>query len=166
MAIRFTKIKVAKSDKTETIKIRIEYEVKNASKNEWDEMVLTSSDEAKESFHEALQALSIDVVEMCELPEDYKERVIVRSVSFSYGGKNDTMGATITATMKLLRSNVPLNINTPHKIEEFYSDEGDEAQLLSEDCVHRLYELGYQAELFMKGERAQIPLFVETAASN
>ena len=156
--VRFLKIKVTKDGK-----IGIIYELRN--KEQWDEYSMTSSDKAKPSFHEALQALTEDIVDMCELPNNYQDRIIVKGVSFSYGGEKEVMGATIIAQMQLRRSNVPLNLNTPHKAEEPYGEgEGDPAQLLSDSCIRRLETLMEEAEDFMKGIRAQVDMFTEAAA--
>lgn len=154
--MRFRKIKQTKEGK-----IHIEYEVKN-QKGGMDEFSFTCSDEPKPEFKAALQDLGQDVIEMCELPEEYITRVIVTGVSFSYGSDAEIMGATLIAQMKLKKSNVNLNLNTPHKIEEFYSETGgDQVQLLGEECVSRLKELIDQTGDYVKGVRAQGQLFGE-----
>lgn len=151
--MRFQKIKVTKEGK-----IHIEYEIEN-SKDGMDEFSMTCSDEPKPEFTSALKDLAQDVLDMCELPEEYITRVIVTGVSFSYGGETEVMGATLIAQMKLHKSNVNLNLITPHKIEEFYSDQGDPAQLLGEECVGRIKELIDQAGDYVRGIRAQGQLF-------
>jgi len=123
--VRFKKIKTTKEGKT-----HLEYEVDNA-KGGKDEVSFTCADEARLEFRTALSDLAKDVLEMCELPEDYLNRIVVTGVSFSYGGEAEVMGCTLIGQLKLLKSNVNLNLITPHKIEEFYSENGgDEAQLL------------------------------------
>ena len=151
--MRFQKIKQTKEGK-----IHVEYEVEN-SKGGMDEFSMTCSDEPKPEFTVALKDLAQDVLDMCELPDVYLPRVIVTGVSFSYGGEAEVMGATLIAQMKLHKSNVNLNLITPHKIEEFYSEQGDPAQLLGEECVERLKELIDQAGDYVKGVRAQGNLF-------
>lgn len=152
--MRFQKIKQTKEGK-----IHVEYEVKN-SKGGMDEFSFTCSDEPKPEFTIALKDLAQDVLDMCELPEEYLPRVIVTGVSFSYGGEAEVMGATLIAQMKLTKSNVNLNLITPHKIEEFYSESGgDPAQLLAEECVRRLKELIDQAGDYVQGIRVQGQLF-------
>ncbi len=152
--IRFKKIKALKDGK-----LRIEYEQKN--KDSWDEYTLNCSDEPKDSYGAALQALAGDVIEMCELPEDYLPRITVTGVSFSYGGDEEVMGAVITASMRLNKSNQPLNLNTPHKTETWYSETGSELSLLHPDCVERLQVLTDEAQDYIGGVRKQVDLFVE-----
>jgi hypothetical protein len=139
-------------------KIQMEYEVKN-SKGGKDEFSFSCSDEPKPSFIRALSDLAQDSLSMCELPEDYLSRLRISGVSLSYGGEKETMGATIIAQMILLKSNIALNLNTPHKIEEFYGETGDEAQLPSEPCVGRIKTLITEAGDYVKGIRAQQNLF-------
>lgn len=158
---RFKKIKVAKTDAGKD-RIHLEYEQRNGA--DWDELVFNSADKPAPEFHDALQALIPDVVELCEFPDDYRERMIVKSVSFSYGGEKQVMGATITAQMKLFKSNPPLILNTPHKAEDFYADEGDPKQLLDEATVRKLEVLMIEAEQFIAGKRQQLDAFAGKAA--
>ena len=152
--MRFQKIKVTKDKK-----IHLEYGIEN-SKGGWDEYSLSCSDEAKPEFGIAMLALAQDVIEMCELPDDYLNRIAVRGISLSYGGENQVMGAVIVAQMSLHKSNIPLNLNTPHKPSEPYSDGSDESQLLDPKCVDRIMDLVAEGEDYAKGVRAQGNLFM------
>lgn len=156
--MRIKKVKITKDNK-----INIVYE--KSVNSGWDEYSFTCSDEPRPELYEALKALAPHVIEMCELPESYLPRIDVRGVSFSYGGQNEVMGATIIAQMALDNSHVALNLNTPHKASEPYNPEGpaDEMQLLSNECVEALGELCDEVERYIKGDRAQQSLFVMTS---
>lgn len=154
MSIRMKKVKVTKEKK---IMMVYEKKVKGFFQDEYQ---FTSSEEAIPEFYQALAALTVDVAEICEFPEGYEQKIRVRGVSFSYGGENETLGATISASLHLRYSNSDLNINTPHKIEDYYNGiSGDEFQLLPEECVKRLYEVIQQCEEYIQGRRAQGNLF-------
>lgn len=142
----------------------MEYEVKN-QKGGSDEFSFSCLDEPKPDFVKALRDLDQDVLEMCELPEDYLGRIQTSGVSFSYGGENETMGAVIIASMILHKSNTGLNLNTPHKTKDFYGETGDEKQLLNPTCVSRLNHLMEEAEDYVKGIRAQGDLFNQNIAA-
>ena len=88
----------------------------------WDEYSMTCSETARPEFYKAFEALAPEVVDMCELPDEYLPRIKIRGVSFSYGGEKEIMGATICASMDLKRSYPKLNINTPHKASAMYSE--------------------------------------------
>jgi len=150
--MRIQKVKVSKDGK-----ITIEHEIKNR-KNEWDQYTMVCADEAKPTFYSALQALREHVDQMCELncPLD---RIKVTGVSFSYGGPDEVMGATMIAQKILLRSNAPLNIVTPHKASEPFADFADENQLLSDQCIGDLQTVLSEVEDYIKGDRAQMNLF-------
>jgi hypothetical protein len=154
--MRFNKIKLTKDGK-----VHLEYQVKAKKGGSWDDFSFTCSDEPKPEFRNALIDLAQDVIKMCELPEDYLGRIVVKGVSFSWGGEAEVMGAVIVAQMSLRKSNIPLNLNTPHKPSEPYSEGADESQLLSDDCVGRLEDLIKEAEDYVKGIRAQGNLFPE-----
>lgn len=126
-----------------------------------DEYQFTCRDKARPEFYASLAAMAKHVIEMCELPDDYLGRITVRGVSYSYGGKNDTMGATITAAMELEDSYQALNLVTPHKASAMYNPEtpDDEKQLLTGDCIDALEHLMAECLLYIEGERAQGSLF-------
>ena len=154
--MRIKKVKLTKEGK-----IHLEYEERNKA-DSWDEFSMTCSDEATPEFYAALAALAPHVRDMCELPARYLDRITVRGVSASYAGDNDTMGATIIAQMELRHSNTNMNITTPHKASEPYSDTGeaDEKQLLDEDCTSDLETLFDECIKYIKGERKQLKLAV------
>jgi hypothetical protein len=152
------RIKKVKHSEKES-KILIEYEKQSKNEN-WDEFSMHCNDQARPEFYLALKKLIPHLLKICELPVSYMDNINISSVSFSYGGENDTMGATITGVKKLKDSHAPLVLNTPHKPEAAYSGEGgDESNLLSEDCVRALNELQREAVLYVQDERAQKNLF-------
>lgn len=155
MTVRIRKIKF-----TTTNKISVSYEQMNKKIQTWDEYSFTCSDPPKPSLNKAMRDLIPHVIEMCELPVEYIDRITVTGVSFSYGGEQEVMGATITSQMKLSLSNCDLNLNTPHKASASYSEyEADPKQLLSEDCIDALYALCDEIQLYIQGERAQTNMF-------
>ena len=133
-----------------------------------DEYSFTCMDPARPEFYQALEALNVFVLDMCELPENYLDRITVKGVSYSWGGENNTMGAVISAAMTLNESYQPLNLITPHKVSEMYCPDtpDDEKQLLSGDCVEALKKLIAECELYIKGDRAQGSLFPEVRAED
>ena len=143
-------------------KVKIEYEVLEGDKIK-EEYSLTSVDKPLPSFSAALQALSQSVIDICELPQQDVEYIGIIGVSFSFAGDKQVMGAVITAQKKLKKSDAPLNLNTPHKIKEFYGETGSKHQLLDSETIDKLSTLIEEAERYITGERQQINLF-DTAA--
>ena len=150
--MRFRKIKL-KDDK-----VILVYE-KPGIGAEMDEYSVACSDKPLPSFNEAMKGLVCHVREMCELPDTYDKRIEVKGVSLSYAGKNETMGAVITAAMELHNSVNALNLNTPHKTVEFYAYDGDDKQLLTTGCVDAIETLIEEAQKYLNGEREQGGLF-------
>ena len=154
---RICKIKINKENRVE-----INYQQKSQSGG-WNDFTMSCIEKGEPELYIALNGMNQDVIEMCEQPLGYIERVTVKGVSFSYGGEKEVMGATISASMKLEHSHCPLNINTPHKASESYNDgEADIKQLLSGECVDRLHALHKRAERYVDGVRAQGNLFEES----
>ena len=158
MARRFTKIKYNKGN------VFVAYE---QGANEYS---MKCNEMPRAEFVQALIDLQEEVIQMCELPDEYLKRITVKSVSLNYGGKRETMGATITASMELYNSNAPLNLNTPNKPVEPYNNEADyddemlEKMCLSEACIEKLNILINEANLYVDGKRAQGSLFDNSAA--
>ena len=150
-----------KKVKLEANKIRIEYLVPVTGQKERDELSLLCATPAKQSFYDALTSLVPFVAEICEQSEKWAQSVEVRGVSFSYGGENEVMGATISALKTLEKSNSPLVINTPHKSSEPYNEGGDETICLSDEATDALYHLQRETQLYLDGHRAQLSLEFE-----
>lgn len=155
--MRFKKIKITSDDK-----IKLQYEEMNKL-GTWDSFSMTSAEQPVPNFLMALDNLIPHVEEMCELPDgDHQIHPYnVRGISFSYVGEKDTMGATITATRTLNRSNSPLILNSPHKISEPYADGADDTQLMTADCLIDIQQVIERAKDYLNGERAQTDLFTE-----
>lgn len=154
--MRIRKVKITKNNL-----IHMEYE---HGPGNGDEYTFTCRDKARPEFYTTLAAMAEHVIEMCELPDNYLDRITIRGVSYSYGGENDTMGAVISAAMELEDSYQGLNLVTPHKASAMYCPDtpDDPKQLLSDDCIKALEALLDECERYIKGERAQGTLFDAT----
>lgn len=149
------RIKKVKYDKKEQ-KVLISYEEKGA--DGYDNYTLDSEDAPNPSLLKSLADLASDVLYLCEIGGKQNFQVDVRSVSFSYGGEKEVMGATISAGIALERSYCPLNVNTPHKTSESYSEHEDPKQLLDESTIIKLKLVQEEAMKFVSGDRAQLKL--------
>lgn len=156
--------------------VSVIYEMIN-SKGEFDKYSFESNDAPEPEFNRDLQDLAVNVVEISELldlpdsPEIFSEvyvkkleqertKIEVRGLTFSYAGDKDVMGVTITALRTLRGSVAPLVINTPHKIEEWYSENGDTRQLMGSEVLRKLLECQYRALRYVNGIRAQVAMEV------
>lgn len=135
-------------------KITVHYEVRRADREDRDKFTLESWDQAKPEFYSYFDLLKNSVIEICELPVHFIDRVQVIGVSFSW--TEDIMGATITALLSLKNSNAPLVINTPHKPEAPYSEGSDDSNVLPDDAIRDLTSLMAAAKRYIDGERSTI----------
>lgn len=150
---RFTKIKYDGS------KMRIEYEVERKDA-EPDEYTLFSSDKPAPEFDRALQALTGDVLTICEMPDGDASVITVRGVSLTH--TSDVLGVCVTALKSLKTSNAPLVLNTPHLPEVAYSGDSNDANpTMPVGMSNRLRVLMDEAERYVNGDRAQARLFSE-----
>lgn len=140
-------------------RVRVEWEQVRASGV--DEYKLSCCDHPHATLTDALGKLREHVATICCLSESYCREMEIRSVSFSYGGDERVMGATITALKKLSTATAPLVLNTPHLASASYNADQDEGigPLLSEDAVEALEELQVEAMRYVDGWRSQLELF-------
>ena len=125
--------------------------------DEPDNWSMNSKEHPRQELKDALGALKPHVCDICELPDEWAQRMEVRGVSFSWA--RDIMGACITAFKNLENSDSPLVLNTPHKPSSPYSETGDDKNCLSAECQTALENVLNEAELYVKGQRAQGSLF-------
>lgn len=142
----YTKIKHNKGTTTLT-------RVEDRSQQDSIEQTLTSHDDPRPEFVEALQALTAWVVDVCDLPDDYDEGMRITGVSLSPG---EYGGCVVTALKKVSGANAPVVINTPHVPE---TPTSDEAPCLPPNVIEMLATLEDEADKFWRGERAQAELF-------
>jgi hypothetical protein len=129
-----------------------------------DKYQLSCVDAPARELTDALNAMRRHVADICELPAKYGDSLEIRGASYSYGGDDRVMGATITALKKLTTANAPLVINTPHLPEHPYSKGGEEMALpLPPAAAEALHELARQALRYVEGHRVQRDLFAKPA---
>lgn len=138
------------------LSIKIVY--KKQSNEMMDEITSTSSDMPSVSFFKEWNKLCPFVLDVCEFNGDPAE-IRVTGLSLSYGGDNNNMGCVITAQKDLAESSAPLNLNTPHKIEEFYSEHGDPKSLMPPGLAALCKTIINHTKDYLNGKRAQGKLF-------
>jgi hypothetical protein len=141
-------------------KILCSFQIKR-NVDEYDQYNFTTVDKPAPGLLNQVVLFRKHVLNLCELPETDEEihKLEIKSFSFSWSGEKHIMGCTVCAARKLSASNTPLILNTPHKIEDFHADNGDEKQLLPGSMVNDIYELMLHINSFIDGEREQLNLF-------
>lgn len=128
-----------------------------------EECSLKCKERPSSAFLYTLRALDQYVAKVCELPNEYSERIVPCGVGINYSKGWDKPIVTVTAQMKLLASNVPLTINTPNKVAappESQAGTVDKV-CMQEEYIDTLYVLLEEAEKYLDGERAQGNLYRE-----
>ncbi len=143
MSISIRKVKVKDSGA-----VHIEY-----VNSDGDKFMLECSDEPKSSFSNALKALTSHALAASELPADFASRTTVTGISVSE--TNDIMGVSIIAKIKLLSSNTPLNLHTPHKPfgSSSQNPENENQYLMPEEAQSAIIAFIETAEGYVNGER-------------
>jgi hypothetical protein len=101
-----------------------------------------------------MDSLGPHVKTICEVGTAWDDKKITVS-GISVSSTGGIMGAVITAQVKLDSSQSPLNINTPHKPEEPYSEGGSDEYCLHPNAIRAIQYLLSEAKGYLDGKRAQ-----------
>jgi hypothetical protein len=133
------------------------------SRNEKDTIVKSAEDPHADLI-EAFRALEQHAREILEWPAGYaKGRVRITGASFSLSESTGVEGAVMTGQVALDETDAPFVFNTPHLPFEQYSETGA-SKLMPDGARDALEKLRAEAELFMRGKRAQGDFFFSSGA--
>jgi|SRR6185436_12205516 len=140
-------------------RVKIEYQTRFTKGDEVkiNKFVVDCCEPARPEFYTTLQSLKADLVEICELQEDFVKGLAIVGVTFNHD--EDIWGALISATKTLKKSRSPFNIHSPYK--PAVPDTGDTNRIscLSNACVTKLDKLMEYAQGYVNGERNQGKIF-------
>lgn len=118
-----------------------------------------SNRKAHQAFYETLSALKPHAIDMLEVGEDEIVRISIKGATFKRT-KEGILGVVILIERAMDHAETPIRISTPHYIAESYSEDGDESNILTEDCLIILKKLKGEAERYVAGFRDQIEMDV------
>lgn len=124
-----------------------------------DTITLVSSELPAPEFKEAIESLARDVVSICELSKGDVEKITVTGLSLSHPDDNTPAGAVISASRRLLNSDVPMVLNTPFKWPPVEGKKAGGKKLFSPETADRVEAAQKLAKEFVKGKRLQRSLF-------
>lgn len=123
----------------------------NKERDETEKSEFSSMDEPMDSFVDSLQAFVADVIQICELPDDYAQDMNVSRLSFNYTS-DGIMGACIIASKKLEDTNAGyVNLTTPNCPQ--YPTNDYSTWCMSAEMGARIAVLQEEATKYMAGER-------------
>lgn len=112
---------------------------------------ITSKDEPRPEFSEAMRALLPFYREICEHPDDYGNDFIMRAVSFQHNNKGNK--SVVLSGTRVLKVGSPLNVSTPIRAME--AEDADAMTLLNPKALDALKTLEAEALEYINGERQQ-----------
>jgi hypothetical protein len=146
--------------------VHLEYE------NEGDTYKYESSDKPLPSFYNAVKALAPLVIETLDLPKSYVGRepqegdktpgLPLRVVGVTFVTKGESRQVLITATKVLALTPSPFNITVPLRYMDQPTKEGATSEPYGKKHVNLLEDVIEQAKAYLRGERAQGTLPLET----
>lgn len=146
--------------------VHLEYE------NEGDIYKYESSDKPLPSFYNAVKALVPLVLETLDLPKSYAGKepqegdtnpgLPLRVVGVTFVTKGESRQVCITATKVLALTPSPFNITVPLRYMDQPTKEGATSEPYGKKHVNLLEDVIEQAKAYLRGERAQGTLPLET----
>ncbi len=137
--------------------VTVAYEVPNGS--DVDTYSMTCKSEPHADLLQAFQDLLPSVEEICEFDHDYTEKMVVSGVSFTFKETESgpIRGAVVTAQKLLKNHPAPMIINTPHKTDVPYGEDGDDSACFSTATAMTLETVEQEALKFVDGKRGEKP---------
>jgi hypothetical protein len=133
---------------------------------------LDHTDRPLPSFYKALQALTPLVIETLDLPKSYVGKepkegdeepgLPLRVQSVTFVTKGESRQVCITATKVLALTPSPFNITVPLRYMDQPTKEGATSEPYGKKAVAALEEVIEEAKAYIRGERAQGTLPLET----
>jgi len=120
-------------------------------------ITLSSEDEPRPEFSEAVQALRPFLRSICEFSTEYASEIIIVGVAFKTNSAGNK--SAIIKAMRPMAVGTPLNISTPSRMMD--TEEDDAPTMLSADAVIALEALEDEAVKYIKGDRMQQQLPLE-----
>jgi hypothetical protein len=151
--MKITKIHV-KEDR-----VKIEYQTRFTKGDEIkvNKFAVDCCEAARPEFYKVLQSLREDMIEICELPEDFSQGLSIVGATFNHD--DDIWGALISGLKTLKKSRAPFIIHTPYKPAVPDTGDSNRISCLSNSCVAKLDKLMEYAEGYVDGKRAQVDAF-------
>lgn len=116
-----------------------------------------SNRSAQKEFYDALAELKPFTIDMLEIEESEVARISIKGATFTRT-KEGILGVVLLVERAMNHSLTPIRMDTPHYIAESYSGEGDEENILNEECVAILTRLRDQAKAYVNGAVDQISM--------
>jgi len=117
---------------------------------------ITTTERPAPSLADTMQALAKHVIEICELPDEWRSGLKVTGLLLSWSNK--IMGATIVCQKILRRAGAPMRVATPHMLSAPRDGGQDYSMCLSDECVDAIDAVIAETEAFIAGKRAQMNL--------
>ncbi len=125
----------------------------------WNTYALRCREEARPSFHKAMQAFGLYVLGICELPESWGDGLSVLGVKWLFDDLDD-LGVVVTAKRTLEASSRALVIRTPAAYNAPKDPAGRDQ--LPAAALDMLDDLEREALAYIRGDRQQQSLFDES----
>jgi hypothetical protein len=105
---------------------------------------------AQKDFYDTLAKLKPSVIDMLEVDESDISRISIKGATFKQT-KEGIMGVVLLVERAMNHSVTPIRIGTPHYIAESYTEDSDEENILTEECVLLLKQFRNEAQKYING---------------
>lgn len=156
------KIKSFEIGKHQIFKITFERENKNTGA--YDTYQIKCAEYPRPELIEAVKKLSPYITEILELPDDYKDRLIARKLTYTYDEKTAETSVTITAKFYIPNDGTFIEVKVPKRVVNYKTPTSEIP--FTPECSEIIERLTTEIFRYIDGDRAQDKLNFDDREEN
>ena len=142
----------------------ITYEKDNENTGGCDTLQLKCSEYPRPELIEAVKELSPYITEILELPDDYKDRLIARKLTYTYDEKTAETSVTITAKFYIPNDGTFIEVKVPKRVVNYKTPTSEIP--FTPECSEIIKRLTTEIFRYIDGDRAQDKLNFDDKEEN
>lgn len=138
---------------------KITFERENENTRAYDTYQIKCAEYPRPELIEAVKKLSPYITEILELPDDCKDRLIVRKLTYTYGEKTAETSITITAKFYIPNAGTFIEVKAPKRVVNYGTPTSEIP--FTPECSKIIERLTTEIFRYIDGDRAQDKLTFE-----
>lgn len=131
----------------------ITYEKDNENTGGCDTLQLKCAEYPRPELIEAVKELSPYITEILELPDDYKDRLIAKKLTYTYDEKTAETSVTITAKFYIPNDGTFIEVKVPKRVVNYKTPTSEIP--FTPECSEIIEHLTTEIFRYIDGDRAQ-----------
>ena len=143
---------------------KITFERENENTEAYDTYQIKCAEYPRPELIEAVKKLSPYITEILELPDDYKDRLIARKLTYTYDEKTAETSVTITAKFYIPNDGTFIEVKVPKRVVNYKTPTSEIP--FTPECSGIIEQLTAEIFRYIDGDRAQDKLNFDDREEN